>query len=80
MPRTMRTPLIRDPADWARDAGWVSRIRAKRAADRLRALGSTIRDALNDEGGELWAAELEEVAAYLEKNTGGARRAPRGHA
>lgn len=63
-----RTPLIRTPESWATDHGWVSRLRAKRAAARLRDLGRIIDGALNadeDEGVRMWIDELEEIAAYL---------------
>lgn len=60
------TPLIRDPADWARDAGWVSRLRADRAAKRIRDIADGIDFALDcDETGQEWVAELRAVARYL---------------
>lgn len=63
--------LIRDPADWARDAGWVSRIRAERAAGRLRDLASIIDGALDgDEGAAMWVAELKALATYLAPKKG----------
>lgn len=64
----MTPPLIRDPADWARDWGWVSRVRRDRAVARLRELAEAMRGT-GDEGAVAWAAELEDVARYLTKNT-----------
>jgi hypothetical protein len=60
--------LIRDPDDWARQWGWVSRRRAEHAAARLRELGRVIEETLGDEddgAGPIWRAELEKVARYL---------------
>lgn len=60
------TWLLRDPADWARQWGWVSRLRAERAANRLLALAEIMRDGLDaDEVAEVWCQEAEAVAAYL---------------
>lgn len=66
MTTTSKPNLIRDPAEWARQFGWVSGLRARRAASRLRDLAESIRN--DDEGAEhheTWARELESVAKYL---------------
>lgn len=60
--------LTRDPAEWARDWGWVSRVRAKRAAKRLLAVAEQLDLAFGaepDDGIEAWIAELRSVAKYL---------------
>ena len=73
-----KTPLIRDPADWAREQGWVSRLRAERAAKRLDHIAQVISDTLGDEDdlGEIWADSLIEVANYLAPKRAGAKREP----
>jgi hypothetical protein len=65
--KSKKPSLIRDPADWARDWGWVSPVRTKRAADRLRSLAEGLRDTYGED--DKWAGELIGVAAYLEKST-----------
>lgn len=59
--------LTRDPADWARDWGWVSRVRAKRAATRLLNVAEGIENALgtDDEGAQYWVGELRSIAKYI---------------
>lgn len=66
MSAVKKPSLVRDPADWARDNGWVSELRAGRAASRLIALASEIEDDVwpgSDES--RWAIELRDVARYL---------------
>jgi hypothetical protein len=69
--------LTRDPADWARQWGWMSPLRAARAAARLRTLAEGIVADLGDaEMDKLtrtlglpwreWVAELESLAEYVE--------------
>lgn len=58
--------LIRDPAEWARDWGWVSRRRATNIAARIENVALVIEGALyGDEGAEMWAKELREIAKTL---------------
>lgn len=59
----MASRLIRDPAEWARDSGWVSRVRAERAAGRLLRLAEAVE--LDGTLGGDWPAELRAVAKYL---------------
>lgn len=59
----MSDNLIRDPADWARSWGWVSRLRAARAATRLRNLADDLERSPGGE--EWWVQELLSVANYL---------------
>jgi hypothetical protein len=62
----MSNGLIRDPDDWARDHGWVSRLRAVRAANRLRHIANVIDSTLGDEAEVVeWGKALREVARYL---------------
>lgn len=53
--------LTRDPAEWARESGWVSRIRAERAAERLTRLAF----ALEGQVDVTCIEELHAVARYL---------------
>lgn len=66
IPTSERPELIRDAADWARDWGWVSPRIAKNQADRLREIALVIKGALDDEGADLWAREIERVARKID--------------
>jgi len=66
VPLSERPELFRQPDDWARDWGWVSPRRAANDAAALRNLASTLRDSLNDEGGEMWAKECERIAKRID--------------
>jgi hypothetical protein len=54
--------VIRDPADWARDWGWVSRQRAVNAARKIDAVANAIEGALDDEGADLWVGALRKIS------------------
>jgi hypothetical protein len=72
--------LIRDPADWARDWGWISNRRAKTLAVKLRAVNEAMEGALqgeygtNDEGVKMWTKEIERIAKVLDKDAPAALR------
>jgi hypothetical protein len=72
--------LIRDPADWARDWGWISNRKAKNLAAKLRAVNEAMKAALEgeygvgDEGVEMWTKEIERIAKLLDKDAPAALR------
>ena len=55
------------PAEWARESGWVSRVRAERAARRLLDLADAIEGALgsDEEDNAGWPDSLRATAKYL---------------
>lgn len=70
--------LFRDPADWAREGGWVSRRRAVNLRRKLDAIAEGIEGAMyGDEGAELWAQEIRKIASDLAPKTTPAERATR---
>lgn len=61
--------LMRDPAEWAAESGWISPRKARNDAAKLRELATTMRDTFSDdEGGavEFWARECERIAKRLD--------------
>ncbi len=65
IPYKDRPALIRDPADWARDCGWVSRLRAQNLAAKIDNVAAAIEGALDDEGADLWVKELRQISKTL---------------
>jgi hypothetical protein len=58
--------LIRDPAEWATDNGWVSRRRAINIAAKIDNVAAVIDGALNDdEGAVMWVNELRRISKTL---------------
>lgn len=57
--------MIRDPADWARDWGWVSRQRAVNAARKIDTVADAIEGALDDEGADMWVGALRKISRDL---------------
>ena len=67
--------LFRDPEDWARDHGWVSRRRALNARRKLDLLADAIEGALDgDEGAQDWCRYIRKIAADLAPRTTPAER------
>lgn len=66
--------LFRQPDDWARDWGWVSRRRALNLAAKLDAIAEAIEGALDDEGGQIWASEIRKIKRSLAPKTVPAQR------
>jgi len=57
--------LIRDPEDWARDWGWVSRRRAVNLAAKIENVAVAIEGSLDDEGAQVWVKELRSIGKTL---------------
>jgi hypothetical protein len=67
IPLGERPELIRDPAGWARDWGWISPKKAANDASALRQLAQVMRGSMDgDEGVEVWARECERIARRLD--------------
>jgi hypothetical protein len=60
--------LIRDPAEWAREFGWISRRRAENMARDLFSLAGQIEGADPPQPG--WAKELRRIAKKLAPTRG----------
>lgn len=59
-------PLIRDPADWAREAGWINRRKAENIATKLCLLALTMENAMpGDSAVVAWAKEVRQIAKLL---------------
>lgn len=71
IPLNERPALIRDPADWATDWGWVSRRRAQNIAAKLEELARTMEETIPSEDpnepdvGEIWAKYVRDIARKL---------------
>jgi hypothetical protein len=79
MTRTSPKPsLFRDPADWARDHGWVSRRRAINASRKLEGIADILDgDLPRSVDDREWAArELRKIAAKIAPRTTPAQRNP----
>lgn len=61
------TALIRDPADWATDNGWVSRRRAVHFRKRLDNFAEVVLATLGDSdpGAQMWARELRKIGREI---------------
>ena len=66
VPLQDRPPLFRDPADWARDWGWLSPKKAENRASELRDIARAIEGALDDEGAADWVRSIREVADKID--------------
>lgn len=57
--------IVRDPAEWARDWGWVSRRRAVNLAKKIDAVADAIDGSLDDEGAAVWVSELRQISKSI---------------
>lgn len=66
-PRTQRSPLFRDPADWARDWGWLSPKKAENRAREVRDVADAIERTLgDDEAAAIWCPALRKIADQID--------------
>ena len=69
--------LFRDPEEWARDWGWVSRRRALNMRRKLDQIAEGIEGAMDgDEGAMEWARDIRKIGAALAPRTTPAERTP----
>ena len=67
--------LFRDPADWARDHGWISRRRALNVRRQLDQIAEGIEGAMHgDEGAMEWARDIRKIGASVAPRTTPAER------